>query len=61
MTENEVVGQHHQINGREFEQTAEDFEVQGSLGCCSPWAHKESDTAERLNNKGNGKAFLGIV
>ena len=33
-----------------FEQTPEDSEGQGSLVCCSSWAHKESDTTERLNN-----------
>ena len=32
------------INGHEFEQTAEDTESQGSLACFSPWACKESDT-----------------
>ena len=46
MTENEVVGQHHQINGREFEQTDGDSEGQGSLACYSSWGHKESDMTE---------------
>ena len=32
-------------NGQEFEQTQGDSEGQGSLACCSPWGHKESDTA----------------
>ena len=41
---------HHQHNGHEFEQTAGDGEGQGSLACCSPWALKELDTTERLNN-----------
>ena len=27
-----------------------DIEGQGSLACCSPWGHKESDTTEPLNN-----------
>ena len=53
MTEDEVVGWHHQLNGHEFEQTPGDGEGQGNLACCSPWGHKESDTTERLNNKGN--------
>ena len=50
MTEDEMVGLHHQCNGYEFE-----FEVlgvgdgQGSLTCCSQWSHKESDTTEQLN------------
>ena len=46
-----MVGRHHQLNGHEFEQTRGDGERQGSLACCSPWGHKESDTTERLNNK----------
>ena len=32
------------LNGHEFEQTLRDGEGQGSLVCCSPWGHKESDT-----------------
>ena len=35
MTENEIVGWHHQLNGHEFEQTPGDSEGQGSLTCCS--------------------------
>ena len=46
-----MVGWHHQLNGREFEQTLGDGEGQGSLACCSPWGRKASDTTERLNNK----------
>ena len=34
----------------EFEQALGHGEGQGSLACCSPWGHKESDTTERLNN-----------
>ena len=49
-TENEVVGWHHLLNGHEFEQAPGDGEGQGSLACCSPWGHKESDTALQLNN-----------
>ena len=45
-----MVGWHHQLNGYEFEQTLGDSEGQGSLVCCSPWGHKESDTTEQLNN-----------
>ena len=44
VTEDEMVGQHHQLNGHEFEQTLGDSEGQGSLACCSPWGCKESDT-----------------
>ena len=43
VTEDEIVGWHHWINGHEFEQTLGDSEGQGSLVCCSPWDHKESD------------------
>ena len=43
-TENETVGCHHWLNEHEFEQTLGDSEEQGSLVCCSPWGHKESDT-----------------
>ena len=50
MTEDKMIGRHHQLNGHEFEQTMGDGEGQGSLECCSPWDHKESDTSERLNN-----------
>ena len=45
MTEDEMVGWHHQLNGHEFEQTLGDGEGQGSLACSSPWGLKESDTA----------------
>ena len=49
MTEDEMVGWHHELNGHEFEQIPGDNEGQGSLACCSPWGHKELDTTERLN------------
>ena len=49
MTEDKKVGWHHQLNGHEFEQALGDGEGQGSLVCCSPGGHKESDTTERLN------------
>ena len=47
MTEDEMVGWHHHLNGHESEQTLGDGEGQGSLACCSPWGCKESDTTER--------------
>ena len=43
MTEDKMVGWHHQLNGHEFEQVLRDGEGQGSLVCCSPWACKELD------------------
>ena len=50
VTEDEMVGWHHWLNGHEFEQTPGDSEGQGSLACISPWGCKESDTTEQLNN-----------
>ena len=41
---------YHWLYGHEFEQTLGDSEGWGSLVCCSPWGHKESDTAWRLNS-----------
>ena len=49
MTEDEIVGWHHQLIGHEFEQTLRVSDGQGNLACCSPWGHKESDMAEWLN------------
>ena len=51
MTEDEMVGRHHQLNGHQFEQAPGDGEGQGNLACCSPRGCKESDMAERLTNK----------
>ena len=50
-TEDEMVGWHHQLDGREFEQALGGGEGQGSLACCSSWGHRESDTTEQLNKK----------
>ena len=49
MTENEMVGWHHQLNGHEFEQALGVGEGQGSLACCRPWGRRESDMTEQLN------------
>ena len=43
MAEDEMVGWHHQPKGHKSEQILGDSEGQGSLACCSPWSHKESD------------------
>ena len=48
--QDEMVGWHHRLNGREFEQALGHGEGQGSLPCCSPWGRKESDMTERLSN-----------
>ena len=47
--QDEMVGWHHWVNGHEFEQALGVGDGQGSLACCSPWGHKESDMTERLN------------
>ena len=44
-----MVGWHHQLNRREFEQAPEDGNGQGSLVWCSPWGHEESDITVQLN------------
>ena len=49
MTEDEMVGQHHQLDGHEFEQALGVGDGQGSLECCNPWGHKESDLTGRLD------------
>ena len=51
MTEDEMVGWHHQLNAYGFGWTPGASDGQGGLVCCRSWGHKESDTAERLNNK----------
>ena len=48
-TEDEMVGWHPWLNGQKFEQAPGVGDGQGSLACCSPWGHKESDTTEWLN------------
>ena len=42
MTEDEMVGWRHRVNGHEFVQTLGDTEGQGILVCCSPWGRKQS-------------------
>ena len=49
MSEDEMVGWHHWLNRHEFEQALGVGDGQGSLVCCSPWGHKESDMTEQLN------------
>ena len=50
MTEDEVVGWHHQLNGHEFEQAPGDGEGHRSLVCCSSWGCKESNMTEGLRD-----------
>ena len=49
MTEDEMFGWRHWLDGHEFEQALGVGDRQGSLACSSPWGHKESDTTEWLN------------
>ena len=49
LTEDEMVGWHHWLNGHEFEQAPGVGDGQGSLACCSPLGHKNSDMTEWLN------------
>ena len=49
MTEVEIVGWHHRLDGHEYEQASGVGDGQGSLVCCSPFGHTESDTTEWLN------------
>ena len=46
MTEDEMAGWHHRLNGHEFEQALGVDDGQGSLTCCSSWGHEESDMTE---------------
>ena len=54
-----MLGRHHQLNGREFEQSPGNGEGQGDLVCCSPWGHEESDTTGQLND--NNTVFVLII
>ena len=55
MTEDELTGWHHRLNGHEFEQTLGGGEGQGRLACCSPWGHRVGHnwaTEEQLQRAG---------
>jgi len=49
MTEDEMAGWHHWLDGRESEWTPGVGDGQGGLACCNSWGHRESDTTEWLN------------
>ena len=49
MTEDELVGWHHQLDGHEFEQALEVGDGQGDLAYCSLWGPKKSNTSQKLN------------
>ena len=50
MTKDEMVGRHHQFDGREFEQAPGVGDGQGSLECYSPWGAEEPPTTRQLNS-----------
>ena len=49
MTEDEMVGWHHRLDGHESEYALLVGDGQGGLACCRPWGCKELDMTERLN------------
>ena len=53
MTEDEMFGWHHQLDGHEFEPAPGDSEGQGDLACCSPRGCKELDVTYQLNINNN--------
>ena len=61
VTEDEMVGWHHQFNGRELGQTPGDGEGQGGLPCCSPWGCKESDMTWWLDNNNSYLHFPAVL
>ena len=59
MTEDEMAGWHHRLDGRESEWTPGVGDGEGGLACCDSWGHKESDTTERL--KWTEEAGIDII
>ena len=55
VTEDEMVGWHHQLSGHEFEQTLGESEGKGRLLCCSPWGRKQLDMT--VNNSGKCSCY----
>ena len=51
MTEDEVVGWHHRLDGHDFEQASGVGDGQGGLTCCGSWGDKELDMTEQLMEK----------
>ena len=47
MAKNEMVRQHHQLNGHESEQTPGDSGGLRSLTCCCPWDHRHDSATEQ--------------
>ena len=61
MTEDEMAGWHHWLDGREYEWTLGVGDGQGGLACCDSWGCKESDTTERVNWLNWTEAYLMTV
>ena len=61
MTENEMVGWHHRLNGHEFEQTLGDGEGQGKNQHAAVHGVTELDTTERLNKNNNNSHFFIVL
>ena len=61
MTEDEMVGWHHRLNGLELEQTPGDSEGQEKLVCCSPQGHKEFDMTEQPNSNNKERQSIKII
>ena len=60
VTEDEMVGCHHWFSGHEFDQALRVGDKWGNLACCSPWGHKESDTAEWTDTRVRKNVFSFI-
>ena len=60
MTEDEMVGWHHQLNEHEFGWTLGVGDGQGGLACCSSWGWKELDMTERRNSFLYGPTLTSI-
>ena len=61
LTEDKMVGWHHRLNQHESEQTLGESEGQGSLACCSPWGHIESNMTEQLNSMLTSQLMLTAI
>ena len=60
-TKDEMVGWHHWLNGHECVQALGVGDGQGSLACCCPWGHKESDTTEWLSTQAQEHVYKNVA
>ena len=58
VTEDGMVVWHHWLDGHEFEQALRVGDEHGSLACCTPWGHKESDMGHNWANELNWVVLL---